>query len=197
MQRNWTRFLQILDCKKVNNTKNDFFINKNIIKIHTMATELCNDVRNLILERMEVSEDMYLAVIEEGVVGKVMFYVSRNMRDPVHHVRFCYSKNGREYSYLMRNPDSLRMMIESVFYKHDGNVGSIYVQGERKPPSMNLTWRVQYGQQKTELHEYVQDHMLEFHYINHDLEDIDSEQWIHPLYMQDIIKRITILISTA
>jgi len=186
-----------LDCNRIYKTKNDFGLVSLNYKRKTMAADLCNDVRKLIVEKMEAAEDMYLAVIEEGPVGNVLFYVSRNMRDPEHHVRFCYFKNDREYSYLMRNPNSLRMMVQSIFYKHDGNVGSIYVQGERKPPSTSLTWRVPYGHTKTELHKYVHDHMLEFHYINHDLEDTESDQWKHPLYVEDIINRITVLISTA
>jgi hypothetical protein len=162
-----------------------------------MATELCNDVRKLIIDRMETAEDMYLAVIHEMAPRRVMFYVSRNMRDPEHHVYFTYYKNDQEVTYLLRNPTMLRMMVEHALYKYDMNVASIYVQGEKKPPEPELNWRVPYGEDRTELHDYIQTHMLEFHYINHETEDTEKPTWVYPKYMEQILRRITVLVSTA
>lgn len=160
-----------------------------------MTAYLCDDVRKLILDRMETAEDMYLAVL--AATGGVLFYVSRNMRDPEHHVRFTYYKNDKEVSYLLRNPTMLRMMVQHALYKYDMSTVSIYVQGESKPPSMELSYRVPYGDEKTDLHDYVQTQMLEFHYINHETEDTDKPDWVYPKYMEEILRRINVLVSTA
>lgn len=162
-----------------------------------MAEELCSDVRNLIIQKMEKSEDMTLIVIHDGEPYDVMFYVSRNMRDPPHHVRFTSYHNctKTETSYLLRTEKALRKMLELELHQIVVDVTIIYVQGDTKPISLYLDWRMKEDPKdfKSDMHTYVVSHMSSFYSIDDD--DTDDPEWKHPSYLEDIHDLILTLVS--
>ena len=164
-----------------------------------MTQELCRDVRNLILEKMTTSEDMMLVVISEKEPFNVMFYVSRNMRDPEHYVWFTIHESiiKKETTYLLRTKEALRMMIEHAFDSIVMDVVSIYVQGETRPKSMQIDWRMKRSADRfnAEMYSYVVSHMPCYHTIYND--DISDPNWRFPSYVGDIFNRVLTLVSTA
>lgn len=176
-----------------------------------MAADLCNDVRKMILDRVEKSEDMLLVVISDDneLPHRVMFYVSRNMKDPEHHVRFTVYNGCEkiETTYVLRTKEALRMMVETELYHCGVDATSIYIQGATKPVSLYIDWRCKQNKDEfnDNMHKYVVTHMPTFHscydYSDDDGSDgsdgSDDTEHHHPAYTEDIINRILILVSTA
>lgn len=163
--------------------------------------ELCKDVRNLIIERMEKSEDMVLVVVNNAVPHNVLFYTYRNMKDPQHHVRFTVydEESKKETSVLLRTKEALMRMVKDQLNSlnpMNTNVFSIYIQGASKPPSMYIDWRANEQEdnpyQMVAKNPYVWNNMPCFHHV-----DISKGySTVQHLQQNDICDRIVSLVST-